>query len=157
MARRLFDRPVLKNIHHITFQSCKDPPTQIAAYKLLRRAKKLKFKLKIRQNRTHLEAKIRSKSISKRRIKAPLTTFRHVLLSQKPGSATNIGFRAHKSCIFTYEQERCGFSYLYCKRKVLENGIDTVPLDQELCPVRKQRTEQEVDNALFIYWLQILK
>ena len=82
-----------------------------------------------------------------------MTTFRHVLLSQKPGSATNIGFRAHKNGIFTYEQERCGFSYLYCKRKVLENGIDTVPLDLELCPARKQQTEQEVDVAYLIHLL----
>ena len=109
--------------------------TQLAAYQLLRSAKKLKSKLKLRQNRTHIETKISSKGISKRRVKTPLTTFRHVLLSQKPGSATNIGFRAHKNGIFTYEQERCGFSNLYCKRKVLENRIDTIPLDLELCPV----------------------
>ena len=72
----------------------KTSTTQIAAYQLLRRAKKLKSKLKLTQNRTHIEAKFSSKGISKRRVKAPLTTFRHVLLSQKPGSATNIGFRS---------------------------------------------------------------
>ena len=103
--------------------------SQIAAYRLLRRAKHLKLKRLSRRQRLGMETKFSSKGISKRRVKAPMTTFRHVLLSQKPGSATNIGFRAHKNGIFTYEQERCGFSYLYCKRKVLENGIDTVPLD----------------------------
>ena len=126
----------------------KTSATQIASYELLRRAKHLKSKQKDRQNRTHIETKFSSKGISKRRVKASLTTFRHVLFSQKPGSATNIGFRAHKNGIFTYEQERCGFSYLYCKRKVL--GIDTVPLDLELCPLRKQQTEQKVDDAIHL-------
>ena len=131
----------------------KTSTTQIAAYRILRRAKHLKLKRLSRRQRTCMETKFSSKGISKRRVKAPLTTFRHVLNSQKPGSATNIGFRAHKNGIFTYEQERCGFSYLYCKRKVLENGIDTVPLDLELCPVRKQQTEQEVDDAYLIHLL----
>ena len=35
----------------------KTPSTQIAAYQLLRHAKKLKSKLKDRQNRTHIETK----------------------------------------------------------------------------------------------------
>ena len=128
----------------------KTSASQICAYRLLRRAKKLKFRQHFGHLRTHIEKKFSSKGIGKRRVKAPLTTFRHVLSSQKPGSATNIGFRAHKNGIYTYEQERCGFSYLYCKRKVLENGIDTLPLDLELCPVRKQQTEQEVDDAYLI-------
>ena len=127
--------------------------SQIAAYRLLRRAKHLKLKRLSRRQRLGMETKFSSKGISKGRVKAPMTTFRHVLLSQKPGSATNIGFRAHKNGFFTYEQERCGFSYLYCKRKVLENGIDTVPLDLELCPARKQQTEQEVDDAYLIHLL----
>ena len=131
----------------------KTSTTQIAAYRILRRAKHLKLKRLSRRQRTCMETKFSSKGISKRRVKAPLTTFRHVLNSQKPGSATNIGFRAHKNGIFTYEQERCGFSYLYCKRKVLDNGIDTVPLDLDLCPVRKQQTEQEVDDAYLIHLL----
>ena len=36
---------------------------------------------------------------------------------------------------------------------MLENGIDTVLLDLELCPVRKQQTEQEVDDARKSYGL----
>ena len=131
----------------------KTSASQIAAYRLLRRAKKLKFRQLFGRLRTHIETKFSSKGISKQRVKAPLTTFKHVLFSQKAGSATNMGFRAHKNGIFTYEQTRCGFSYFYCKRKVLENGIDTVPLDLELCPVRKQQTEQEVDDAYLIHLL----
>ena len=36
---------------------------------------------------------------------------------------------------------------------MLENGIDTLPLDLELCPVRKQQTEQKVDDAYLIHLL----
>ena len=131
----------------------KTSSTQIAAYQLLRRAKKLKFKQKVRHARTRTETKFSSKGISKRRVNAPMTTFRHVLNSQKPGSTVNKGFRAHKNGIFTYEQERCGFSYLYCKRRVLENGIDTEPLNLELCHVRKQQTDPDVDDEYLIHLL----
>ena len=126
---------------------------QIAAYRLLRRAKHLKPKRLNRRQTIGMETKFSSKGISKRRVKAPMTTFRHVLLSQKAGSAVNKGFRAHKNGIFTYEQERCGFSYLYCKRRVLENGMDTVPLDLELCPVRKQQEDPEVEDAYLVHLL----
>lgn len=126
---------------------------QISAYRLLRKAQKLKLKKKVRHSRIRTETKFSSKGISKRRVRAPMTTFKHVLSSQKPGSAVNKGFRAHKNGIFTYEQERCGFSYLYCKRRVLENGIDTEPLDLELCPVRKQQTDADVDDAYLIHLL----
>ena len=78
----------------------KTSATQIAAYRILRRAKHLKLKRLSRRQRTCIETKFSSKGISKRRVKAPLTTFRHVLNSQKPGSATNIGFRAHKKWYF---------------------------------------------------------
>ena len=36
---------------------------------------------------------------------------------------------------------------------MLENRIDTVPLDLELCPIKKQQTEQEVDDAYLIHLL----
>ena len=131
----------------------KTSSTQMAAYRLLRRAKNLKPKPKVKRTRMHTETKFSSKGISKRRVKAPLATFKHVLFSQKAGSATNKGFRAHKNGIFTYEQTRCGFSYFYCKRKVLENGMDTVPLDLELCPVKQRQNDSEVDDAYLVHLL----
>ncbi|WAR05869.1 hypothetical protein MAR_021238 [Mya arenaria] len=33
------------------------------------------------------------------------------------------------------------FSYFYCKRKVLDDGIHTVPLDINLCPIKSQEEE----------------
>ena len=75
---------------------------------------------------------------------APLATFRRVLETKKPGSGTNRGFRARNNTIYTYQQERSGFSYFYCKRKVLADGRTTVPLDLELCAT-KDTEPMEVD------------
>jgi len=83
------------------------------------------------------EVKFSSKGITKRRVKAPMTTFRHVLNTQRIGNGTLKGFRARNNGISTYEQTKNGFSYFYCKRRVLDDGVSTVPLDLELCPIKK--------------------
>ena len=119
MDRLLFDGAVFKNIHHFTFKSCKNFHHSDCCLSALTTCQKLKSKLKLGQNRTHIETKFSSKGISKRRVKAPLTTFKHVLLSQKPGLATHIGFREHKNGIFTYEQERCVFCIYIVKERCL--------------------------------------
>lgn len=92
----------------------------VAAHRLIRLAKRLKPKRLRSRPRKVTEFKFSSKGVSKRYV-APLTTFRHVLRTQVPGSGTNRGFRARDNTIFTYTQERRGFSYFYCKRKVLED------------------------------------
>ena len=38
------------------------------------------------------------------------------------------------TAMFTYSQDKIGFNYFYCKRKVLEDGISTRPLDICLSP-----------------------
>jgi uncharacterized phage-like protein YoqJ len=45
-------------------------------------------------------------------------------------SATNKGFRIDKQTqnIITYSQEKVGLNFYYYKRKVLEDGITTIPL-----------------------------
>ena len=55
------------------------------------------------------------------------------------------------NAVFTYTQERRGFSYLYCKRKVLDNGIHTIPLDITLCPLQPQ--ERDVSDQELIHLL----
>ena len=52
-----------------------------------------------------------------------------VLLSRRPGSGTNRGFRPLNNRILTYQQERAALPYLYTKRKVAADGISTTPLD----------------------------
>ena len=39
------------------------------------------------------------------------------------------GFRVVNNSMYTYEQVRDGFSYFYSKRKVLDDGVTTIPLD----------------------------
>lgn len=90
------------------------------------------------------EYKFSSKGVAKRRVKEPLRIFKSVLKTGKPASGYNKGFRARNNAVYSYNQTRCGFSYFYCKRRVLEDGIHTVPLDIVLCPV-KNKTEPEID------------
>ncbi len=80
------------------------------------------------------EVKFSSKGVSKRHVQNPMDTFRAVLSTQQPASGLNTGFRSRDNGICTYRQERTGFSYFYCKRRVLDDGIHTVPLDIVLCP-----------------------
>ena len=53
----------------------------------------------------------------------------NVLLTKKSSSGLNKGFRVVDNSMYTYEQIRDGFSYFYPKRKVLEDGVTTVPLE----------------------------
>ena len=78
--------------------------------------------------------KMSCKGINKTAVKEPMTTFKDALFNRKTISASNRGFRARKNTIYSYQQERSGFSYFYCKRKLLNDGINTAPLDLTLCP-----------------------
>ena len=53
----------------------------------------------------------------------------NVLLTQRPSSGVNRGFRTVNNTMYTYTQVRDGFSYFYPKRKVLDDGVSTQPLD----------------------------
>ena len=53
----------------------------------------------------------------------------NVLLSKQSASGMNRGFRVVNNAMHTYTQVRAGFSYFYPKRKVLEDGVTTLPLD----------------------------
>ncbi len=76
-----------------------------------------------------------------------MTIFRRVLNTQRPGSGTLKGFRARYNGISTYEQTRTGFSYFYCKRRVLNDGVSTEPLDLELTPVKRvEASNEELDD-----------
>lgn len=62
--------------------------------------------------------------------KGSIEKFCSVLFNQEKVTSINRGFRVvNNSCVQTYELEKRGLSYLYPKRKVLNDGIHTVPLD----------------------------
>jgi len=52
-----------------------------------------------------------------------------VLLTKQSGSGTNRGFRSINNQVYTYLQERAGFSYFYPNQKVLADGASTAPLE----------------------------
>lgn len=55
--------------------------------------------------------------------------FLSVLNSKQPVRCTNKGFIMKNNTVLTYRMEKDGLSYLYCKRKVLNDGISTTYLD----------------------------
>ena len=88
--------------------------------------------------------KFSSKGVSKRLVENPLDIFENVLKTGNPASGENKGFRVRNNGVYTYNQSRCGFSYFYCKRRVLDDGVHTEPLDIVLCP---KKTKKESEKA----------
>jgi hypothetical protein len=78
--------------------------------------------------------KFSSKGVNKGNISDPINIFKTVLQEKKPLSAQNIGFRLKDNKMCTYTLDKNAFSYLYCKRKVLSDGINTAPLNVTLQP-----------------------
>jgi hypothetical protein len=67
--------------------------TRMAAFRLLRRAKKLPVKRLVHRPHLVREVKFGSKGITKRRVQALMTTLRHVFSTQRLGQGTLKGFR----------------------------------------------------------------
>ena len=73
--------------------------------------------------------KYSTKGLSKRHNDIDKDKFIAVLTNRRSGSGVNRGFRVHDSSVMTYIQERAALTYFYPKRKVLEDGLSTAPLD----------------------------
>ena len=73
--------------------------------------------------------KCTTKGLNKRQNTIDKDAFLNVLTSRRSGSGVNRGFRVHNSSMMTYVQERAALTYFYPKRKVLEDGLTTAPLD----------------------------
>ena len=56
-------------------------------------------------------------------------TYLNVLKIKCSGVGVNKGFVCKNHQVFTYTQKRAGLTFLYSKRKVLEDEITTIPLD----------------------------
>ena len=78
--------------------------------------------------------KLSCKGINKHTLSKPNEIYKEVLETQKPHTSLNKGFRMRDNSIYTYSMLRCGITYFYCKREVLEDGIHTIPLDITLRP-----------------------
>lgn len=56
------------------------------------------------------------------------------MTSKDPVECSNAGMRVNQNTMYTYTQSRVGFSYFYCKREVLPDGVRTKPLNITLSP-----------------------
>ena len=73
--------------------------------------------------------KCTTKGLNKRQNDIDKEKFLSVLTNRRSGSGVNRGFRVRDSSVMTYVQERAALTYFYPKRKVLEDGLSTAPLD----------------------------
>ena len=53
----------------------------------------------------------------------------HVLLRKQNIGEVNPGFRVVNNTMYTYTQVQDAFSHFYPKRRVLEDGVSTLPLE----------------------------
>jgi hypothetical protein len=72
--------------------------------------------------------KYRSKGLSRRQNQFTRNQFMSVLKNKDIISGENCGFRMKNRDMLTYRQERNGLTFLYAKREVLDDGINTIPL-----------------------------
>ena len=83
--------------------------------------------------------------------------FEECLTSKKVNFSSNVLFRVRESDIFTYSQNKIGFNYFYCKRKVLMDGVSTEPLEVILTPWEKDilLVEEKQNPTSNLYSCQI--
>ena len=81
--------------------------------------------------------KLVSKGVSKKLLKQPVYTYRHVIKTQERKSCVNKGFRMYDNDIYSYVQHKSAFSYYYTKRVVQSCGVETKPLDITLRPIHR--------------------
>ena len=84
--------------------------------------------------KTNDDMKFSCKGINKKHVQNIYSTYLDVLQNEESASGVNKGIRARNNTMYTYTQERKGFSYFYCKRKVQNDKISTDPLDIVLTP-----------------------
>ena len=78
--------------------------------------------------------KISCKGVSKKSLNNAMQKFEETLSSKKLSLLRTLVSESTNP-LYTYSQEKkIGFNYFYCKRKVLEDGITTEPLDLILLP-----------------------
>ena len=75
------------------------------------------------------DTKYSSKGLSKRTNTFTKEHFLGVLDNKLSVSGTNKGFVVKDNNMFTYKQVRTGLTYLYAKRRVLQDGVSTTNLD----------------------------
>ncbi|MCG8032144.1 MAG: hypothetical protein JAZ03_08205 [Candidatus Thiodiazotropha taylori] len=98
------------------------------------------------ENREQGISKMSCKGVNKNLVEKPGEVFRRVLKQKHPETSENRGIRAKGTTMYTYRQSKLGFNYFYVKRKVLEDGVTTVPLDIVLKPAKRLKHAELVDE-----------
>lgn len=75
------------------------------------------------------EDKFSCKGVNKKTNEINKEKYLSVLLTKESSSGINKGLRVIDNSMYTYQQVRDEFSYFYPKRKVLGDGVSTLPLD----------------------------
>lgn len=98
------------------------------------------------------ESKISAKAAQKNKLPPnPHELFKAVLTDKQSRSVVNAGFSLHEGKIHTYFMKRFCFSYLYVKRRILSDGIRSVPLDIVLTPALLEKAEEKEEDFEFCY------
>ena len=75
------------------------------------------------------QVKFSMKGVNKGQFKNPMPHYKQVLTSMENFRASNSGIRPKDQSMVTYKQYKNALTYFYPKRKVLDDGQSTVPLD----------------------------
>ena len=75
------------------------------------------------------QVKFSMKGVNKKQFKNPVAHYKHVLSTNENFRACNSGIRAKDQSMATYKQHKNVLTYFYSKRKVLEDGCSTIPLE----------------------------
>ena len=73
--------------------------------------------------------KLACKGVNTKQNRLTFDDYFRVLTSDESLAITNIGFRIKDHRVYSCKQNKRGLSSFYCKRRVLNCGIDTEPLD----------------------------
>ena len=80
--------------------------------------------------------KLTAKGVNKELVSSPYKKMRRALDDRVDVSVTNTGIRTFNSTMYTYTQNRIGFSSWYCKRVVQPDFVSTKPLSITLKPIQ---------------------
>ena len=75
------------------------------------------------------QIKFSMEGVDKGQFKNPMSHYEQVLMSMENFRACNSGIRPKDQSMAMYKQYKNALTYFYPKRKVLEDGRSTVPLD----------------------------
>ena len=98
------------------------------------------------ENRELEKTKLSCNGVNRNLVQNPKEVFKKVLKNKQPETCEKRGIRAKGNTMYTYKQSKIGFNYFYVKRKVLADGVSTVPLDLVLKPAKRPRVGQAMDH-----------